>query len=429
MSQHDEAQEEGPQRLVLQGVIDECRRLSDELAQQYGPGTWVLQFGAPSAVFHSLLQMRAVGRTSPDYHTLAAVSGACALTPYSPTDLGGILAFALVDSEKRMGEATGCLWESVYVTGLEGTWNSMVADIESGRPPRLWERGGAFLFAGRHSDPRTSDYDEVLALYAGRPEECDEWEDMDFLYEWIMGPSRTDSTSYLRCTADGAPRPAIEVAAEVIGCLVKWSKRPPDKLVRELGSIEFGLRAIATAARDCAGGVLAPSPVGYAMLASSWCLRASTAAYLDRVADEALFPSELSTHLRAAAELYREGFAKWPQFQHLVDEHSEIHGPEYDGETDDDYPDEFDDDWDDDGGLEDDEVADLADTEEYPAESAVPDDPDGRLAEEKDAGYDLIGRPVWSAKRCADGAALIRQWHDLEAAAIEELRKVWLALD
>ena len=80
---------------------------------------------------------------------LAAVSGACALTPYSPTDLGGILAFALVDSEKRMGEATGCLWESVYVTGLEGTWNSMVADIESGRPPRLWERGGAFLFAGR----------------------------------------------------------------------------------------------------------------------------------------------------------------------------------------------------------------------------------------------------------------------------------------
>lgn len=296
----------------------------------------------------------------------------------------------------------------------------------------MWERGGAFLFAGRYSDPRTSDYDEVLALYAGRPEACEEWQDMDFLYEWMMGPRRTESTSYLRYGGDSAPRPAVEVATEAIGCLVKWSKRPPGSVVRELGSIEFGLRAITAAAQDCAGGVLAPSLVGYAMLASSWCLRASTAAYLDHVADEALFPDELAPHLRAAAELYREAFGKWPQFQHLVDEHCELHAPEDDDDNadeDDRCEDAFDDDCRDEEGPDDDDVAGPEDTEEHPADGAIPDAPDGRLAGEEDAGYDLIGRPVWSAKRCADGAALIRQWHDLEAAAIEELRKVWLALD
>lgn len=445
MSKKTPPRERPTGRVQLEGIREHYLEVFGQAPEQHGRRGALHAVGAQSWLLAHLTQMHAAGRADVDYHTLAVVSGCAALLTYARDDVRSLNALLMLDPGRRVAEATGFGYENIRFRDRNQVWRTIRQSIDAGLSLKAWGGGGAVIVAGYEDDP--DGWDRHMFVTPDGDNIGGSWKGGQFITDWVDDARRCGTLTVGRHTESIVAQPKAQVAAQAIGNLVKWGKHPPDVITRTLRGIVLGLESIDAAAESCAKGDLPAERTGLLAIATAWTLRLSTAIYLERLADGDVLPTELAPHIRAASELYRDAYGAWEQFDALADEHEaryapeeNDYGPHYDEDEGEDP--EWDDDWEDDDDWDEDadqelggEGCDAGETFEPVDDRGYGDEADDLDEEEDgdyewdDAGYDFFGRPVWSREHRETAAGLLRRWGQSEAAAIEELRKVWLALD
>jgi hypothetical protein len=254
-----------------------------------------------------LVEMRAAG-WDVDFEQLAALSGASALFAYEPGEFMPKYAHLHVEPHRRIAEATGFGYEWVPFVAPKGAWTRVVESVDAGRAAKGWDWEN-ILFAGY------VDADEVTArkvyAMADGPDTYARWLSWDEFVEWANRMGEWKSAYLGRHTARVETLPARQVALRVMDDLVAWSAEPPQVVRERYPKATFGLAGIQAYVEDVDRADLSEDWLMCHPINGQWGVRNASSVYLRRVADEGIFPDDVSAHLRAAAASYRAAYEKW----------------------------------------------------------------------------------------------------------------------
>jgi hypothetical protein len=270
----------------------------------------------PISLLLHLVQMHAAG-WKPDIHDVAALSGISALAIY-PGDALSSDAHALIEPERRLAEATGFGYEWLPFADVEDAWLIVRRCINAGRAARV--RNEATLLLAGYEEGQDPAARRIHVL--GDGDAAETWWGWEEFGLWVERMVSDGASSLGRYTTHIIAQSPAMVARRVINDLVVWSAAPPDAIYQRYPDAACGLKAIA----DYAAGARVSDPLLDAGqrpapqegdtshgIQRQWSLRRSTAVYLDRVADWALWSQEVNQRLREAAAAYHACHEAWRQ--------------------------------------------------------------------------------------------------------------------
>ncbi len=258
-----------------------------------------------------LVQMRATGWTDMDFDQIAAVSGASALFAYEHGKFEPKYANLSIGMDERIAEATGFGYEWVDFKGIVGAWQLIKESVDSGRSVKGWDWEN-ILFAG-YQDAENPKDRKIFAMADG-PGTYAKWLTWKEFREYVERVEKWGCPQFGRHTNRVEMKPAKEVALRVINDLVEWSTNPPAHLIKKYPGATFGLAGIELYADNCADMEKFEDFGSCHDMNPQWPIRNSSAVYLKRVADAEIFPEEINSHLRKAANEYRTAYIYWKQF-------------------------------------------------------------------------------------------------------------------
>ena len=290
--------------VVVQSAVDAYN-------QQFPNGWWDknnVNAGPHAHFWFHLRQMQAAGWKKADLDTIVAVSGASALLGYDEDGFMPKYAFHHVGVHNRIAKATGFGYKWVQYKDAEHAWNILKESVDSGRPISVAHVEDAMLVGYRDAAEQN---DRKVFAIALEPEDYGKWWTWKEFEKWSVTEGRHNGRRMGRHTQRVATEPPKTVVLRVMRDLVAWSTTPPENVRKAFPKAQWGLTAIASCAEHC-GDTKNRAEWGFCHnLNSQWPTRKSTAAYLQAVAKNDVFPLSVSNHIMNASENYRKSYDQW----------------------------------------------------------------------------------------------------------------------
>ena len=112
--------------------------------------------------------------------------------------------------------------------------------------------------------------------------------------------------------------PEEKVAVQVIRDLVNWSENPPETVKEKFPKAKFGFSGIKAYAGDCADVKKYKDWRACHDINPQWTVRNSTAVYLKKLVEKALFTEQINNALLSVSEKYKNAYLSWREFYNLL---------------------------------------------------------------------------------------------------------------